>query len=125
MNRLGRWKASERAAAFCKSKRRVVTLLILAALMSCFFVLPAGASSGQQEIVFIDANVKDAQVLAEGVRPGVEVVYLDSGQDGVKQIADVMAVKHNMAAVTIISHGAPGKVFFGQQYTVCREPGQL
>ncbi|WP_201319367.1 DUF4347 domain-containing protein [Paenibacillus sp. EPM92] len=113
MNRLGRWKASERAAAFCKSKRRVVTLLILAALMSCFFVLPAGASSGQQEIVFIDANVKDAQVLAEGVRPGVEVVYLDSGQDGVKQIADVMAVKYNMAAVTIISHGAPGKVFLG------------
>jgi hypothetical protein len=44
-------------------------------------------NDGRTEVVFIDTGVTDWQVLAEGVKDGVEVVLLDSSGDGLAQMA--------------------------------------
>ena len=67
------------------------------------------------EIVFIDPQVPDAQVLAQGAKPGVEVVMLDANSDGVKQIANFLA-RHpdpNLTTIDIVAHGADGMVQLG------------
>jgi hypothetical protein len=67
------------------------------------------------EIVFIDAQVPDAQVLAQGAKPGVEVVMLDANSDGVKQIADFLASHPdpNLTTIDIVAHGADGIIQLG------------
>jgi len=67
------------------------------------------------EIVFIDAQVPDAAILAKGAKPGVEVVMLDANSDGVKQIADFLS-RHpdpNLTTVDIVAHGADGVLQLG------------
>ncbi len=67
------------------------------------------------EIVFIDAQAPDAAILAQGAKPGVEVVMLDAHSDGVQQIADFLS-RHpdpNLATIDIVAHGADGVVQLG------------
>ncbi|HBA72930.1 MAG TPA: hypothetical protein DCZ63_12300, partial [Geobacter sp.] len=94
-------------------QRTLVVIMIHAAICMSAFVLPAVASSSRPEIVFIDSAVRDMQMLADGVRPGVDVVRLDAGRDGMNQISEILADKRDLQAIHLISHGAPGKVFLG------------
>jgi hypothetical protein len=67
------------------------------------------------EIVFIDAQVPDAHLLAQGAKPGVEVVMLDANSDGVEQIANFLS-RHpdpNLTTIDIVAHGADGVVQLG------------
>jgi VCBS repeat-containing protein len=67
------------------------------------------------EIVFIDAQVPDAAILAQGAKPGVEVVMLDAHSDGVQQIANFLS-RHpdpNLTTIDIVAHGADGVVQLG------------
>ncbi len=41
-------------------------------------------------IVFIDPNIDDYETLKAGVKPGLEVVLLDSSRDGIVQITEVL-----------------------------------
>ena len=83
------------------------------ALFLLLGVLPSGAVSNLHEIVFIDSAVQNAQILVDGIRPGVEVVRLDAGRDGVGQMGEILADRRNVQAIHVISHGAPGRVFLG------------
>ncbi len=76
---------------------------------------PAIAPRSSNEIVFIDGAVSNAQLLAAGVKPGVEAVILDPGQDGVRQIAAYLTSHgtQDLAAIGIVSHGADGVLFLG------------
>ncbi|OKH44649.1 tandem-95 repeat protein [Phormidium tenue] len=65
-----------------------------------------------REIVFIDPSVTDTALLMAGVRTGVEAVLLASGKDGVQQISAVLAQRHNLAAIHIVTHGKPGEMRF-------------
>ncbi|MDO9309450.1 MAG: DUF4347 domain-containing protein, partial [Deltaproteobacteria bacterium] len=94
-------------------QKTLIVILIHAAICMSAFVLPAVASSSRPEIVFIDSAVRDAQMLADGVRPGVDIVRLDAGRDGVNQISEILADRRDLQAIHLISHGAPGKVFLG------------
>jgi hypothetical protein len=94
-------------------RKPIYLLTAIAALCLLLCALPAGASTGRHEIAFIDSGVQDAQVLADGIRPGVEVVRLDAGRDGVVQMGEVLAGSRDVQAIHIISHGAPGKVLLG------------
>jgi hypothetical protein len=73
----------------------------------------------RREIVFVDAAVPDAQKLIDGVlasRPAgavIEVIQLNSGTDGLKQIGDVLSAERGVDAVHIISHGGPGQLQLG------------
>ncbi len=66
----------------------------------------------KQEIVFIDAGVEDYQSLVDGVKPGIEIVVLDSKRDGIEQITEVL-IKKQFATVHIVSHGSPGCLYLG------------
>ena len=73
---------------------------------------PAPAEA-RHEIVFVDTRVPDYQKLVDAVAPGVEVVLLDTHTDGVQQIADTLATRHDIDAVHIISHGDDGLLLLG------------
>jgi Domain of unknown function (DUF4347)/FG-GAP-like repeat len=72
-------------------------------------------TTNTQSIVFIDSRVPDIQDLIDGVEPGVQVFVLDSGSDGVEQIADILAANdlHDLSSISIVSHGADGSVMLG------------
>src|SRR6185437_15316 len=67
------------------------------------------------EIVFIDPQAPDYQILAAGVKPGIEVVLLDANSDGVQQIANFLQ-RHpdpNLTTIDIVAHGEGGMLFLG------------
>ncbi|MBD2541657.1 esterase-like activity of phytase family protein, partial [Coleofasciculus sp. FACHB-SPT36] len=66
-----------------------------------------------QKIVFIDSTVENYQSLAAGVEPGTEVFILNPMQDGVAQIAQVLAGRTDIASVHIVSHGTQGSLQLG------------
>ncbi|SDE56494.1 Ig-like domain (group 3) [Massilia sp. PDC64] len=65
------------------------------------------------EIVFIEDSVADLGTLLGGIGRGKEVVILDSGQDGLHQIAQALAGRSDVDAVHIVSHGAAGTLNMG------------
>ncbi|HEY4167065.1 MAG TPA: DUF4347 domain-containing protein [Reyranella sp.] len=73
------------------------------------------SSTAGHQIVFIDGNVPDAQALAQGVQPGIEVVILDPNSNGVQQIADYLTShnEQNLDAIQIVSHGEEATVRLG------------
>nr|WP_277876478.1 DUF4347 domain-containing protein [Trichocoleus sp. FACHB-40] len=71
------------------------------------------STTANKEIVFIDATVADKESLAAGVKPGTEVIILDSTRDGVAQITEVLANRSDIASVHIVSHGAEGSLQLG------------
>lgn len=71
------------------------------------------AEQTYNEIVFIDAGVTDAAVLAAGVRLGVQVVMLDSSLDGLTQIVESLAGRSGLDAIHILSHASPGVLNLG------------
>ncbi|MGL6342521.1 MAG: DUF4347 domain-containing protein, partial [Waterburya sp.] len=66
-----------------------------------------------QEIIFIDSQVENYQILAQGVLPGIEIVVLTSDRNGIKQITTTLSQKRNLASVHIVSHGSPGCLYLG------------
>ncbi|MFJ4347293.1 Ig-like domain-containing protein [Pseudomonas sp. NPDC089401] len=72
---------------------------------------PATTASGSHEVVFIDSAVSDYQKLIAGLPAGVEVVVLENGKDGFKQIADYLEGRNDVTSIDIISHGDSGYVY--------------
>jgi len=68
-----------------------------------------------QQIVFIDGRVPDIQDLLAGLEPGVQAFVLDSGSDGLQQIAAILAADDltDLAGISIVSHGAAGELVLG------------
>lgn len=69
--------------------------------------------NNQQSIVFIDAAVTDYQSLVAGVTPTDEVIILDPTKDGISQMTDILASRHDISAIHIVSHGSPGSLQLG------------
>ncbi|WP_313651593.1 Ig-like domain-containing protein [Pseudomonas soli] len=72
---------------------------------------PVTATSGNHEVVFVDSAVSDYQKLIAGLPAGVEVVVLENGKDGFKQIADYLDGRNDVTSIDIISHGDKGYVY--------------
>jgi hypothetical protein len=68
-----------------------------------------------RRIVFIDSRVPDIQDLVGGLAPDVEAFVLDPSDDGLEQIADILAAKNltNLASISIVSHGETGELELG------------
>ncbi|BAN47411.1 Ig-like domain-containing protein [Metapseudomonas resinovorans] len=77
---------------------------------------PSGTADNRQEVVFVDANVKDYQQLISGLKPGTEVVVLDANKDGLQQIADYLDGRSGVDAIHILSHGDVGKIQLGKDW---------
>jgi hypothetical protein len=68
---------------------------------------------GLSGIAFIDSGLEDYQSLVAGIAPGIEVVVLESTQNGVEQISRVLAKRQRIGSIHIVSHGAPGAIYIG------------
>ncbi|MBU0674252.1 MAG: DUF4347 domain-containing protein [Proteobacteria bacterium] len=77
---------------------------------------PAVADIGSPypvEVLFVAADVTDADVLLNGLRPGVEVVRLDPTRDGLGQMAGTLKGRSGIDTIHIISHGSEGALHLG------------
>src|SRR5205085_1268166 len=73
----------------------------------------AGSAAPGQQVVFFESSVADYQVLQRGLSAGTDAVVLDAGGDGLDQVAAFLRGRHDLAAVHLVSHGAPGAVLRG------------
>src|SRR5450830_1065055 len=64
-------------------------------------------------VLFLDASVANADVLAAGVADDVLIVKLASWRDGVEQIATVLRHYQGLDSIQIVSHGAAGQLQLG------------
>ncbi|PKM13834.1 MAG: hypothetical protein CVV15_01780 [Gammaproteobacteria bacterium HGW-Gammaproteobacteria-5] len=75
---------------------------------------PSSATSDQrQEVVFIDASVKDKQQLLDSLVAGTEVVILDADRDGLAQMAEYLDGRSGIDAIHFISHGGEASLQIG------------
>ena len=65
------------------------------------------------QIVFIDSAVADPATLIAGLNPGIEVVMLQAGSDGLGQIDAALAGRSDLDALHIYSHGSAGLITLG------------
>ena len=74
-----------------------------------------GPAATAHEIVIIDGNVPNTQALIAGLQPGTIAFVLDTGRDGVQQIADIISANnlHDLPAIQIIAHGGVGEIGLG------------
>ena len=64
------------------------------------------------EILFVDPRVDDIEMILCGLRPGVKARVLDPVIPPARQIALALDGVHDLDAVHVIAHGAPGRVSF-------------
>ncbi|MDO8777121.1 MAG: DUF4347 domain-containing protein, partial [Burkholderiaceae bacterium] len=65
------------------------------------------------EIVFIENNIVDYQTLLNSIKPGAEVHVLDATQDGLAQMAQILAGRSGIDAIHVISHGSQAAIDLG------------
>ena len=64
-------------------------------------------------VIFIDSNVDDYQQLIQNIITPAQVFILDSSQDGVEQISQILQENPHFTKAHIVSHGAPGCLYLG------------
>ena len=66
-----------------------------------------------KELVIIDGNVEDMATLLKALPYGAEWLVLDSGRDGVVQLAEIASRHKNIRALHLLSHGEDGLLKLG------------
>ncbi len=87
--------------------------LPLHALMADAAKACATSSTVRHEVVFIESNVQNYQQLVNALPANAEVVVLDSGKDGLSQIALYLQGRHGLDAIHILSHGQRADLMLG------------
>ncbi|WP_041785560.1 DUF4347 domain-containing protein [Rhodospirillum centenum] len=64
-------------------------------------------------MAFIDRGIADWRTLAAGVKPGVETVLLDAGEDGLARMAAWARTRQGYDAIHVFSHGSAGTLILG------------
>lgn len=67
------------------------------------------------KIVFIDSAVDSIDQLIDGMTQGHELVLLQPGTDGLRQITQTLSMRSNVSSVHIIAHGAAGRIQLSSQ----------
>ncbi|MBC1238437.1 DUF4347 domain-containing protein [Nostoc sp. 2RC] len=67
----------------------------------------------KQGIIFIDSSVDRYEILLDLLVLKLEHVVLDSSQDGVEQITQILLQHPQVESVHIVSHGSPGCLYLG------------
>jgi hypothetical protein len=76
------------------------------------------SEAGMREMVFIDQNITNYQILIPDLQSGcsnrnIEVVELQSDQNGIQQVTRILSEHSDLAAVHFITHGAIGWINLG------------
>ena len=75
---------------------------------------PGSETQGQgRELVVVDSAVRNPTDLLKGISPDAELIYLQPGQDGIKQISEALKDRQGVRAIHILSHGTDGAVKLG------------
>ena len=85
---------------------------------SHFQVNSATSTSYIHSLVFIDMAVEDYNDLVNGVLDNAQVFVLNSTQNGVEQITEILAScnRPNLTNIHIVCHGAPGYLQLGNTH---------
>lgn len=67
----------------------------------------------QTAYVFIDRQTQDYESLVAQVKPGYQVVVLESDRDGIAQISDVLKTSQEVTEIHVVAHGSPGCLYLG------------
>lgn len=75
---------------------------------------PDNTSDNQKtkEIAFIDSSVENKEKIVEQLDDNIEVYYLDSNSDAIKQIESILQNIDDIDSLHIISHGKEGELLF-------------
>lgn len=69
-----------------------------------------------KELVVIDSAVPDKQLFYRGLKPGIDIVEIDSSQSGVRQLKAILAKYHDLTAIHIVSHAQEGALLLGNSH---------
>ncbi|MEH2078868.1 MAG: DUF4347 domain-containing protein [Nostoc sp.] len=64
-------------------------------------------------ILFLDSSVNNYEILLKNVVSEIEVIVVESSQDGVEQITQTLLQRRRVESVHIVSHGSPGCLYLG------------
>ncbi|RYZ00161.1 MAG: DUF4347 domain-containing protein, partial [Comamonadaceae bacterium] len=78
-------------------------------------MLPASDAAAREplSVYVVDKNVTGWQQLADQVPGGSQLILLDTGSDGVTQLADALRGRSDIDALYIASHGAVDRIMLG------------
>ncbi|MEM9244673.1 MAG: DUF4347 domain-containing protein [Cyanobacteria bacterium P01_F01_bin.153] len=65
-------------------------------------------------LVFIDPTLETWELLAAGVRRGIEIVVFNPVRDALEQIHNALEQRPQTEEIHVVSHGAPGTLFLGE-----------
>ena len=71
------------------------------------------ATQTSQQVLVIDSTVADYQILAQGTVEGIQTYILNSAEDGIRQITEILSEYPNLKALHIVGHGQPGMIKLG------------
>ncbi|MBX3653123.1 MAG: DUF4347 domain-containing protein [Ramlibacter sp.] len=77
------------------------------------FTGPMPVEAPVSKVLFVDGRVPDLQSIIAAAEPGVKVVVLDSDQNGVQQMARALDGMHDVASISVVSHGDQGVLLLG------------
>lgn len=69
--------------------------------------------TSNKTLIFVDSHLENYQSLIEETAPNTEVIVLDSSEDGIEQITQMLAGRTDIESVQIISHGNDGQLNLG------------
>ncbi|HEX7763966.1 MAG TPA: DUF4347 domain-containing protein, partial [Cellvibrio sp.] len=75
--------------------------------------LDIASASPVKELVIIDAAVPDKQVFYRAVKPGVDIVEIDSSQPGLAQLKAILKNYKGLTGLHIVSHAEEGVMLLG------------
>ncbi|MFY0602143.1 MAG: DUF4347 domain-containing protein [Cyclobacteriaceae bacterium] len=68
-----------------------------------------------KELLIVDAAVQNKSVFFSQSKPGLEVVEIKEGSNGIVELFSILSKYHNLNAVHIVSHAQPGAMLLGGQ----------
>ncbi|POB00800.1 DUF4347 domain-containing protein, partial [Halopseudomonas oceani] len=75
---------------------------------------PTGSEPGnRREVAFVDTSVDNYQDLVDGLGDGVEVILIDSAENGLEQMVAALQGQTGIDAIHLFSHGDVGELKLG------------
>jgi len=69
--------------------------------------------SGLRTVAIIDSNLPDLATLCAGLPSDCGIIWFDGALQGIDAIAQQLSQQAPIDRLHVITHGAPGKLFFG------------
>ncbi|BAY10423.1 DUF4347 domain-containing protein [Calothrix sp. NIES-2098] len=67
-----------------------------------------------EQLIFVDTSIADSQRWLENASQTTKVIFLN-GNDELTQIDQTLAQYHDISAIHLVTHGAAGEIFLGNQ----------